>query len=97
MLYTNSLLALEAETGTIRWFFQMLPRDNFDLDHQDNPILADVEVRGIQRKVVYTLGKAGILWALDRETGEHLWNRQLVTYQNVYQDIDPKTGRHYPE
>ena len=92
VLYTNSLLALEAETGAIRWFFQMLPRDNFDLDHQDNPILADVEVRGIQRKVVYTLGKSGILWALDRETGEHLWNRQLVTYQNVYQDIDPETG-----
>jgi alcohol dehydrogenase (cytochrome c) len=70
----------------------MMPRDNFDLDHQDNPILADVEIRGVQRKVVYTLGKTGILWALDRETGQHLWNRQLVTYQNVFEDIDPETG-----
>jgi alcohol dehydrogenase (cytochrome c) len=92
VLYTNSLLALDAETGAIRWFWQMQPRDNFDLDHQDNPILADVEIRGVQRKVVYTLGKTGILWALDRETGEHLWNRQLVTYQNVFEDIDPETG-----
>ncbi len=41
-LYTNSLLALDAETGAIKWFFQMQPRDNFDMDHQDNPILADV-------------------------------------------------------
>ena len=60
VLYTNSLLALDAETGAIKWFFQMQPRDNFDMDHQDNPILADVEIRGTQRKVVYTLGKTGI-------------------------------------
>lgn len=92
VLYTNSLLALNSETGAIKWFFQMQPRDNFDMDHQDNPILADVQIGGIQRKVVYTLGKTGILWALDRETGTHLWNRQLVTYQNIYQNIDPKTG-----
>ncbi len=76
----------------MKWFFQMQPRDNFDMDHQDNPILADVEIRGVQRKVVYTLGKTGILWALDRETGEHLWNRQLVTHQNIFQHIDPETG-----
>ena len=92
VLYTNSLLALDAETGSIKWFFQMQPRDNFDMDHQDNPILADVEIGGIQRKVVFTLGKPGILWAFDRETGRHLWNRQLVTHQNIYQHIDPETG-----
>ena len=91
-LYTNSLLALDAETGAMKWFFQMQPRDNFDMDHQDNPILADVEIGGTQRKVVYTLGKTGILWALDRETGDHLWNRQLVAYQNIFQHIDSETG-----
>ncbi len=92
VFYTNSLLALDAETGAIKWFFQMQPRDNFDMDHQDNPILADVEIGGTQRKVVFTLGKPGILWALDRETGTHLWNRQLVTHKNIYQHIDPETG-----
>ena len=92
VLYTNSLLALDAETGAMKWFFQMQPRDNFDMDHQDNPILADVEIGGTQRKVVYTLGKTGILWALDRETGDHLWNRQLVAYQNIFQHIDSETG-----
>ena len=50
MLYTNSLLALEAETGAMKWFFQMQPRANFDMDHQDNPILADVEIRGSSTK-----------------------------------------------
>lgn len=92
LLYTNSILALHADTGDIEWFFQMQPRDNFDMDHQDNPILADVEIDGIHRKVVYTLGKTGILWALDRETGAHLWNRQLVAYQNIFKNINPETG-----
>ncbi|MDA2933518.1 PQQ-binding-like beta-propeller repeat protein [Acidobacteria bacterium AH-259-D05] len=92
LLYTNSILALNAETGTIKWFYQMQPRDNFDMDHQDNPILGNVEIDGTQRKAVFTLGKPGILWAFDRETGTHLWNRQLVPYQNIYQRIDPKTG-----
>jgi alcohol dehydrogenase (cytochrome c) len=92
LLYTNSILALDAETGAIRWFFQMQPRDNFDMDHQDNPILADVRIGGAVRKAVYVLGKPGILWALDRETGAHLWNRQLVSFQNLYEHIDPKTG-----
>jgi alcohol dehydrogenase (cytochrome c) len=92
LLYTNSVLALEADTGKIRWYFQMQPRDNFDMDHQDNPILADVMIGGTLRKAVYLLGKPGILWAFDRETGEHLWNKQLVAYQNLYGGIDPETG-----
>lgn len=92
LLYSNSILALDADSGAIRWFFQMQPRDNFDMDHQDNPILADVEIGGAVRKVVYVLGKPGILWALDRENGEYLWHQQLVSYQNLYEHIDPTTG-----
>jgi len=92
VLYTNSILAFDAETGTIKWFFQMQPRDNFDMDHQDNPILADVTVGGVTRRMIYTLGKPGVLWAFDRETGKHLWNRQLVTHQNIDRHIDPMTG-----
>ncbi|MCZ6490924.1 MAG: PQQ-binding-like beta-propeller repeat protein [Acidobacteria bacterium] len=92
LLYTNSILALDPDTGEIKWFFQMQPRDNFDMDHQDNPILADVEINGARRKVVYVLGKPGILWAFDRENGTYLWHRQLVAYQNLYKNIDPQTG-----
>ena len=92
LLYSNSILALDADTGAIRWFFQMQPRDNFDMDHQDNPILADVEINGQQRKAIFLLGKPGILWALDRESGEYLWHRQLVEFQNLYAGIDDATG-----
>ena len=92
LLYTNSILALDAGSGAIEWFFQMQPRDNFDMDHQDNPILADVQIDGAVRKVVYLLGKPGVLWALDRENGEYLWHQQLVPFQNLYEDIDPASG-----
>ncbi len=92
LFYTNSILALNAETGAIQWFRQMQPRDNFDMDHQDNPILADVEIDGIRRKVVFALGKPGILWAFDRENGTHFWHRQLVSDQNLYANIDAETG-----
>jgi len=92
LLYSNSILAIDADTGAIEWYFQMQPRDNFDMDHQDNPILADVEINGEQRKVVFVLGKPGIAWAFDRGTGEYLWHSQLTPYQNLYDDIDPETG-----
>jgi alcohol dehydrogenase (cytochrome c) len=92
LLYSNSILAIEAKTGDIRWFYQMLPRDNFDMDHQGNPILADIVIGGVTRKVVFALGKPGILWAFDRETGEHLWNEQIVEFQNLYDNIDEETG-----
>jgi PQQ-dependent dehydrogenase (methanol/ethanol family) len=92
LYYSNSILALEADSGEIRWFFQMQPRDNFDMDHQDNPILADVEIDGIPRKIVTVLGKPGIQWAFDRVSGEYLWHKQLVSFQNLYENIDSQSG-----
>ena len=91
-LYTQSILALKAETGEIAWYRQMVPRDNFDLDHADNPILADVTIRGQRRPVVYTMGKPSVLWAFDRRTGEYLLHRLVVPFQNIYTQIDEKTG-----
>lgn len=87
-LYTQSLLALDVETGHIDWFKQLVPRDNFDLDHADSPILANLTIGGVPRKVVFTMGKPSVLWAFDRESGEHLWHRLVVPYQNVYENID---------
>ena len=76
-LYTQSILALRADTGAIAWYKQLMPRDNFDLDHADSPILADLHHHPWRAaRVVYTMGKPSILWAFDRESGEHLWHRR---------------------
>ena len=108
VLYSNSTLAIDADTGAIAWYYQHLPRDNWDLDHVferylvDTPIKPDpVSVpwinqrvqRGETRKVVTGIpGKTGIVYTLDRETGEFLWARPTL-YQNVVTNIDPESGR----
>jgi alcohol dehydrogenase (cytochrome c) len=91
VLYTDSTLALNADTGNIVWFHQFLPGDQWNLDHVFEQVLADIDVDGHPRQALLTLGKPGILWAIDRRTGKFLWERE-TTYQNVYKHIDAKTG-----
>ena len=89
VLYTNSTLALNADTGELVWYFQHLPRDNWDLDSPFERILVDAEVNGQMRKLLVAVpGKNGIAFALDRETGEYIWSQETV-YQNVVDRIDP--------
>lgn len=90
-LYTNSTLALNPDTGKIVWHFQHLPSDNWNLDHAFERVLVDAVVDGKVRKMVVTAGKTGIVWALDRTTGEFLWASPTV-HQNVISSIDQKTG-----
>ncbi|SDG48427.1 PQQ-binding-like beta-propeller repeat protein [Pelagibacterium luteolum] len=93
VLYTNSTLAFDADTGELKWYFQHLPRDNWDLDSPFERLIIDAEVDGEMRKMIVTTpGKNGITFGLDAETGEFIWAEETV-YQNVVSDIDPETGR----
>ncbi len=105
-LYHNSTLALDVDTGEIRWYYQHL-NDHWDLDHPFERMLVDTAVApnaeavswinprvrpGDVRKVVTGIpGKTGVVYTLDRETGEFLWATPTVT-QNVISDIDGATG-----
>ena len=105
-LYHNSTLALDADTGEIIWYYQHL-NDSWDLDHPFERILVDTAVApdassvtwinprvqpGEVRKVVTGIpGKTGVVYTLDRETGEFLWATSTVT-QNVISNIDGATG-----
>jgi len=86
-LYANSTLALDPDTGKLKWYFSHAPGESFDLDEVFERILID---HGDQ-KTVMTTGKVGILWKLDRVTGKYLDSRETV-FQNVFVKIDPKTG-----
>ena len=86
-LYANSTLALDPDTGKLKWYFSHSPGETFDLDEVFERILID---HGPQ-KTLMTTGKAGILWKLDRVTGKYLDSRETV-FQNVFNKIDPKTG-----
>ena len=86
-LYTNSTVALRPGDGELAWHFQHVPGETLDLDEVYERVLVDVG----GRKAVFSAGKHGILWKLDRETGEFLGHKETV-YQNVFDRIDPETG-----
>lgn len=88
VLYTNSTLAIDAGTGELKWYFQHLPRDNWDLDSPFERILVDQEIDGVMHSMVVSVpGKNGIAFGLDRETGKYLWSKETVK-QNVVTAID---------
>lgn len=106
-LYHNSTLALDVKTGRIVWHYQHVV-DHWDLDHPFPRILLDEQVApdpsevtwinpNIDRSKTYKVvtgvpGKTGIVYTLDRQTGEFLWARPTVM-QNVVQSIDGATGK----
>ena len=71
-LYTCSLVALEAETGKLRWHFQFTPHDEHDWDATEIPVLINATVSGQQRKVVAMANRNGFYYLLDRATGKFL-------------------------
>jgi PQQ-dependent dehydrogenase (methanol/ethanol family) len=106
-LFHNCTLAINADTGKLVWYYQHIV-DHWDLDHPFERLLVDTvvapsasEVRwinpkvrpGERRKVVTGIpGKTGVVYTLDRQTGEFLWARPTVA-QNVISNIDPSTGK----
>ena len=86
-LYTSSTVALDADTGKLKWYYSHSPGESLDLDEVFERVLIDHD----QQKTLMTIGKAGILWKLDRVTGQFLGAKETVL-QNVFSSIDPKTG-----
>ena len=77
-LYTGSLVALDADTGKLKWHFQFTPHDEHDWDAVEMPVLADVTIGGRQRKVVMQANRNGFFYVLDRATGEFLFAKPFV-------------------
>jgi alcohol dehydrogenase (cytochrome c) len=77
-LYTDSLLALDPDTGTLKWHFQFTPHDTHDWDANEIPVLADLPIAGRPRKVVMMANRNGFFYVLDRLTGEFLLGKPFV-------------------
>jgi len=69
-LFTASLVALDADTGKLRWHYQFTPHDLHDWDSNHVPVLADMTIRGQARKVVMVANRNGFFYTLDRTNGE---------------------------
>ncbi len=90
-LYANSTVALDADTGKLAWYYDHAPGESLDLDEVFERVLVDDN----GQKYVFSAGKAGVLWKLDRRTGKYAGHKETV-FQNIYDSYDPVTGMpHY--
>jgi alcohol dehydrogenase (cytochrome c) len=90
-LHTSSTLALDPDDGSLSWYFQHAPGESLDLDEVYERVLVDVD----GERTLFTIGKPGILWKINRASGNFIDQRETV-YQNVFASFDPETGEpHY--
>ena len=87
-LYTNSTLALDPETGKIAWYFQHVAGETIDMEVGFERVLIDVD----DEKRLFTIGKDGILWKLDRQTGAFVDAAEMI-YQDIFASINKTSGR----
>ena len=90
-LYTDSAIALDADTGKLKWHFQFVPHDVHDWDAVQVPVLVDAEWQGRPRKLIYWAHRCGFFYVLDRTTGKFLLGKPFAT-QTWAEGLD-ETGR----
>jgi alcohol dehydrogenase (cytochrome c) len=77
-LYTDSVVALDADSGKLKWYFQFSPHDEFDYDSVQVPVLVDMEWQGRQRKVMLWANRNGYFYVLDRANGQFMLGKPFV-------------------
>jgi alcohol dehydrogenase (cytochrome c) len=88
-LYTDSVVALDPDTGRLKWHYQFTPHDEFDYDATQIPVLTDIQWQGRQRKVMLWANRNGFWYVLDRATGQFLQGKPFVRV-NWAEGIDAK-------
>jgi len=91
-LYICSVLALNPDTGDLKWHYQFTPSDEWDFDATSQLMLADLRIRGRYRKVIMQANKNGFFYVLDRITGEFI-SAEPFAPVSWAKGIDPNTGR----
>jgi alcohol dehydrogenase (cytochrome c) len=88
-LFANSVVAIHASTGKLAWYFQFTPHDEHDWDATQTPIIADIPIKGVLRRVLCIPDRNGFYYVLDRATGEYLVGVPFVE-ENWAQGLDSK-------
>ena len=91
-LYTSCLLALDPDTGKLKWYFQYSPHNLYDYDAEQTPVLVNATFKGQPRKLIVSASRNGFLYILDRVTGKYLFSRQFTPNMNWARGID-ENGR----
>ena len=91
--WSSSLIAVDADTGKIKWGYQYTPNDAWDYDGNNAPILMDVEIDGKLVKAAVTSNRNGFFYVLDRTDGSFIYAVPTIDGINWTKGLDPKTGR----
>jgi quinohemoprotein ethanol dehydrogenase len=94
-LFTASILAVHADSGSLAWHYQTTPHDRWDFDSVQKLVMADLTFAGHRRQTIMQASKNGFFYILDRKTGE-LLSAANYTYVNWASGVDMKTGRPIP-
>ena len=104
-LYSSSAVALDADTGKLKWFFQFTPNDPYDFDAVQIPVLVDTNWNGAPRKLLFWANRNGFFYVLDRLTGKFVagypfvkvnWARGLDSNGAPFQTMQPPGKPTYP-
>ena len=88
-LYSSSVVAVDADTGRLKWHFQFTPHDVHDWDATQVPVLVDAVFRGQQRRLMFWANRNAFFYVIDRETGEFLSGKPFVK-QTWAEGLDDK-------
>ncbi len=91
-LYTASIVAVNADTGTYAWHFQETPEDRWDFDSTQQIVVADIAVEGKPQHVIMHAPKNGFFYTLDAKTGKFISGKPFVPGINWASGLDPVTG-----
>ncbi len=91
-LFTCSLVALDVDTGKMKWYYSTSPHDTHDYDSAQVPVLVDGIFKGRKRKLVLTAARNGYFFVLDRVTGEHLITTKYGEDTNWAEGLTPQGG-----
>ncbi|MGO4211870.1 acido-empty-quinoprotein group A [Terriglobus sp. 2YAB30_2] len=94
-LYTDSIVALDPDSGKMKWYFQGSPHDTHDWDNVETPILFDMTIDGKPRKLLAQAARCGYFFVLDRETGKNLVSKPFTLTANWSMGLD-KRGQPIP-
>jgi len=87
-LYTDCVLALDPDTGKLKWYFQFTPHDLYDYDANETPVLIDTLYKGEPRKLLVEANRNGFIYVLDRTNGKFLSALPFVEKLNWAKGID---------
>jgi alcohol dehydrogenase (cytochrome c) len=91
--WTCSLLAIDADSGEIKWAYQYTPNDAWDYDGNNAPVLLDLTLDGKPRKLAVQSNRNGFLYVLDRVTGAFIYATPTIEGINWTKGLDPETGK----